>query len=104
MASTVGERYANGKIRATNADLTLSTPGFTPKRVVVRNTTTLAMIEWNDVMTDAYAWKTVSAGTRTLETAKGITPTTGVNPGFTIGDMADMNDTTTEDMEWEAWG
>lgn len=102
MSSSTGARFMEGTIVATNAALEIRTPGFTPRKVKVTNATSLASVEWTQSMANASAWKQVAAGTRTLETSDGITPLTGVNPGFQIGAMADINDTTTELLYWEA--
>lgn len=107
MGSTVGARYSTGTIVATNADLAIRTVDFKPKRVVVKNRTSLCELQWNETMDDAAGWKQVEAGTRTLVSADGITPldaTSTEPPGFQIGALADVNDTTTEVLEWECWG
>jgi hypothetical protein len=109
MASTVGPRYVTGTVRATNADLAIRKIGFTPKKVRVFNKTSLALMEWNAEMDAAgLEWeKTVAAGTRTLQVTNGVTLLAGTSalpPGFQIGAAADINDTTTEDLIYEAWG
>jgi hypothetical protein len=109
MGSTVGPRYITGTIIATNAALDIRKVGFQPRKIKVFNKTTIAMMEWNDQMDAAgLEWeKTVSAGTRTLEVTNGITLLAGDSsnpPGFSIGAAADINDTTTEILVWEAWG
>ena len=100
MSSSVGLRYNRDVATANNGTLTVPV-GFRPARVVVRNFTNQVMIEWVDTLADAYAFKTVAAGTRSNVTSAGITPT---STGFTIGNLADINDTTTEQLHWEAWG
>ena len=107
MGSTVGARYASGTVIATNADLEIRVVDFQPKRVVVKNRTSLAELAWNETMADAAGWKQVAAGTRTLVSSDGITPLDASStepPGFQIGALTDINDTTTETLEWEAWG
>jgi len=106
MGSTVGASYKTGSVVATGADLTIRVVDFKPRKIVVTNETSLAEIEWHEGMDDGAAWKTVAAGTRTLEATTGITPEDGTSalpPGFTIGAEADINDTTTEILQWEAW-
>lgn len=107
MGSTVGARYATGTVVATNANLDIRVVDFKPKKVTIKNRTSLAELQYNDTMADGEGWKTVAAGTRTLEVTTGVTPldaTSTLPPGFRIGAEADINDTTTEIMEWEAWG
>lgn len=107
MSSTVGARYVTGKVVATNANLDVRVVDFKPKKVTLKNETSLAELEWTDVLADGEGWKTVAAGTRTLEVTTGITPldaSTTLPPGFRIGAEADINDTTTEVIQWEAWG
>lgn len=106
MSSTGLLRYMTNKITAADAALEVRTVGFVPKRVVVQNETSLARVEWTEAMDDDSAFKTVNHDTaqRSLETSDGITPLTGENPGFQIGNLADINDTTTEILVWEAWG
>lgn len=104
MASTTEPRRASGTFRSTNALLEIRTVGFKPKKVTLFNKTSLASLEWTDQLPDAYGIKQVAAGTTTLEAAAGVTPLAGENPGFSVGAMVDLNDTTTEDVIWEAFG
>jgi hypothetical protein len=107
MGSTVGTRYASGSVVATGAVINIRVVDFKPRSVVIKNRTSLCQVQWNETMADAYGWKQVAAGTRTLEAAAGVTPldaTSTEPPGFSLGAMADVNDTTTEILEWEARG
>lgn len=109
MASTVGPRYVTGTIRATAAPLAVRKVGFVPKKVRVFNKTSLAMMIWNQEMkADGSEWKKqTAAGATTLESSDGITALAGTStepPGFQIGAAADINDTATEDLIYEAWG
>ncbi len=101
MSSSVGLRYTNGIAIAKNAILTVDYVGFRPRRVVLRNITNNVMLEWVDTLADAAGFKTVADGTRTSVSADGITP---IATGFTVGALADINDTTTELLHFEAWG
>jgi len=104
MSSTVGARYKSGGCVATGAAMEIRTVGFKPLKVVVSNISNNCKAEWFEQLADAYAIKTVAAGDRTLVTSAGITPLDGTNPGFSVGALADINDTTTELLRWEAWG
>lgn len=107
MSSTVGARYATGKVIATGALLSVRVVDFKPKKVVLKNETSLAMLAWHEGMDDGAGWKTVEAGTRTLEATTGITPldaTSTEPPGFSVGAEADINDAAGEVVQWEAWG
>lgn len=76
------------------------TTGFRPLWVRVVNETSRDMYEWYYGMADAEAVKTVAAGTRTLLTTLGITPSAS---GFTIGLDTDVN-VTSEQISWMAIG
>lgn len=102
MSSSVGLRHALDVVTAASGAALPVTCGFRPTRVVVRNATNNVMLEWVSTLADAYAFKTVAAGTRSLLTSGAITPT---STGFSIGaGLTDINDTTTEQLHWEAWG
>ena len=106
MGSTVGARYKAGRVVSTNAALPIRTTGFKPARVKVTNETTLYSLEWMKGMADASAFEVTNAGAKTLETSDCITPLdadSDGNPGFQIGARANVNDTTTEVLRWEAW-
>lgn len=107
MGSTVGARYASGKVTATNADQAVRVVDFKPKKVSVANETTLAKVDWDASMDDDSGWKTAADGTRTLEAAGGITALdagTTYPPGFQIGTLADINSVAGQVLHWEAWG
>lgn len=76
------------------------TCGFKPRYVCVENVTAREKIEWFEGMTDAYAIKTIAAGTRTLATSLGITPLAG---GFTVG-LDTLVNVTSEQISWIAIG
>lgn len=100
MSSSVGVRRFATVVTATNAALTVEC-GFRPVSVRVQNNSNQVMAEWSDNLADAYAYKTIADGTRSAVTSAGITPT---STGFTLGALADVNDTTTELLHVEAWG
>lgn len=109
MGSTVGPRYVTGVAQALNADLDIRKIGFVPKKLRIFNKTSLAVLDWNDQLAaDGTEFvKTIAAGTRTLETTNGITTLAGDStnpPGFRLGAAADLNDTLTEFLVYEAWG
>lgn len=106
MASTVGLRYFSTSRKATNAALPVRTVGFVPKKVTVRNKTSNAMLEWHEGLEDGEGFKTVAAGTRTFASADGISPLAAgtEEPGFSLGTLADINDTVGEDLLIECWG
>lgn len=103
--SSNGSSLVTKTVTANNSTLTIPL-GFQPKKVVITNATSLARIEWDKSLLNGYAWKQVAAGTRTLLTSGGPTPTawSGTTPpGFSIGAVTDINDTTTEVLHIEAW-
>lgn len=102
MSSSVGSKVVTGKVTATGAVIDIKTVGFTPSIVKVQNQDNQCSIEYNDQMADDSAIKIVAAGTRTNVASDGITPLTGQYPGFSIGALADINDTTTEELTYEA--
>jgi hypothetical protein len=106
MSSTVGSRIAIGQVVATGANLDIRTVGFKPRLVEVMNLDNNVTIRWWEGLANGYAEQTIEAGTRSLETADGITPldASGDNPpGFRIGALAHINDTTTEVLAWIAY-
>lgn len=107
MASSVGVRYAYGEVVSTNADLEVRSVGFKPKKVRVTNKTTLYTLDHVAGLADASAFETTNAGATTLETSDCVTlldADSAGNPGFQVGARANVNDTTTEVLLWEAWG
>jgi len=106
MSSTVGSSSFFTKAKATNANLDIRTVGFTPSKVVVRNATSGAMLEWQEHVVDGGGFKTVAAGTRSFVTSNGISllAASGSTPaGIRIGNLADINDTAGEDLYIECW-
>lgn len=106
MSSTVGSRYETGTVVATNAALPIRTLQFKPRKVKLVNETSLYTLEWSYGMADASAFEITNAGAKTLETSDCITPLdpdSDGNPGFQVGARANVNDTTTEVLRWEAW-
>lgn len=83
----------------TVAEFDLDT-GFKPRYVRVVNVTSGDMLEWFEGMADASAIKTVAAGTRSIITSLGITPTA---LGFTVGLDLDVV-VTSEQLSWMAQG
>ena len=103
--SDVGSGFVTGGMKATGAVITLRKMNFKPRRVVVYNQDNLFRCEWIDRLADLAALVTTAAGVTTLVAAAGITPldpNTAGNPGFSLGALANINDTTTEDLIWEA--
>ena len=107
MGSTTGDRYDASRQVANNGNLDIRSLGFGPKRLKIQNSVNDVMMEWNNSM-DADSWfKTIADGTRTFETSGGPSALAGDStnpPGFRIPNTGDINDTTTEDLYWEAWG
>ena len=87
-------RYLTSSTAATIA-ITL---GYTPRYVRVLNMTSGDMYEWIEGMADASAHKRIAAGTASIITTLGITPTAN---GFTIGLDADVN-VINEQLSWVA--
>jgi hypothetical protein len=76
------------------------TLGFKPRHIKVANVTSGDMVEWFEGMADASGIKSVAAGTRSLITSNGITPTAD---GFTVGLDTDIC-YTSEQLSWVAEG
>lgn len=107
MASTVGARYAAGRIKATNALLDIMTVGFSPRKAVVTNLTNQVLVEMNDGLESGKNLKRIADGTLSVLSSGGITPKTDSsgNHGISIpAALADINDAAGEDLLWEAWG
>lgn len=105
MSSTTGPRYRTGRVTATNAAITIRTLGFKPIKVRIVNLTTFYQLEHIKGMAAASALEVTNAGAMTLETSDCITllDASAGNPGFSVGARANVNDTTTEILVWEAW-
>jgi hypothetical protein len=72
--------------------------GYKPRYVKVINNTSGDQMEWIQGMADASAFKKVAAGTTSLITSNGITPTAN---GFTLGLDTDVL-VTSEQITWVA--
>ena len=108
MAGTTGILYRAGAAKATNADLLVRTLGFRPTKLKVTNLTNQVEVEWHAGLAEGKNLKRVAAGDLTVLASGGAVPVdadSDGNPGFKIpAALADINDTTTEDLSWEAWG
>lgn len=105
MSSSVGAKFRTGQVVATGANLDVRTPGFLPAKVRLVNLTTFYALEHYKGFADASALEVTNAGAMTLETSDCITllaPDANGNPGFRVGARANVNDTTTELLRWEA--
>lgn len=96
------QRTQFGAFTADGNAHTVSTVGFKPRKVVVRNVTGLVVGVWTESMPDAAALLTIDSGAASTDlsyiTTDGITPT---NTGFTVGANADLN-ANAEVLHWEA--
>jgi hypothetical protein len=106
MSSTVGSKYVSGQVKATNATLNVLVVGFMPKKAVVSNLTNSIKVESADGLATGQNIKTIADGTRSVLASGGIEATkdSNGNCGIKIPVLADVNDTTTEILLWEAWG
>lgn len=108
MSGTVGVLYRAGGVKATNADLYVRTLGFRPTKLKVTNLTNQVEVEWHAGLAEGKNLKRIADGTLSVVASGGIAPVdadSAGNPGFMIpAAMTDVNDTTTEDLVWEAWG
>jgi len=103
MASSA-RKYASGQIVALNAELKIQTVGFVPDRFRIVNLTNSAKVEWGSGLPVGTNLKYAAAGDLTVITSA-AEPYDAKNPGIKIpGALADINDTTTEVLFWEAWG
>jgi len=106
MASTVGMRYVTGTVIALNANLDIRKVGGKPRKIRVVNQTNQVQAEWNEELPEGYAYKILADGTLSVETSNGFSLLDGSStepPGFRLGALADVNDTTTEILKYEAW-
>jgi hypothetical protein len=81
--------------------------GFKPRKVVVHNLDNNYRAEWNEKMAAGEALVTSDAGARSVVTANGFTLLDGDStnpPGVQLGALANINDTTTENLLFEALG
>ena len=107
MASSVGAQYASGSTKANNSTLSIRTVGFVPRRVVIWNETNQCHCLWFEQLAAAAAYVVVAAGDLSVVSSAGVTALTADssgNVGFSVGALANINDTTTEVLRWEAWG
>lgn len=93
------KRVVTGGVTGTGAVLSVATIGFRPQKMELINVDGLAKADWNDVMADDSMLKTVTAGTMSLVTTGGITPT---SRGFDLGADADLN-VAGEQLLWVAF-
>jgi hypothetical protein len=95
-----------GTIAATAALLSVRSIGFKPRKVSIKNQTSLYQVDWTEGMADASAFETTNAGAMTLETSDLITPLdpdTSGNAGFSVGARANVNDAAGEVLRYECW-
>jgi len=108
MSSSTGARYKAGSIVATNAELLVQTVGFVPQKIRVHNEDNNVMVEWFESLAAGKNVKHAADGTRSVLASGGVEPYSfddgDGNPGIKIPQLADVNDTTTETLHWEAWG
>lgn len=107
MASTVGASYKAGQIQATNAELFVRSLGFTPVRIRVVNLDNQIRVEWNEGLAAGKNLKIIADGTLSVLASGGVEAAAADangNAGVKIPQLADINDTTTEWLLWEAWG
>lgn len=106
MSSTVGPRYVTGTIVATGAALAVRKVGGKPRKVCIFNQDNSYRAEWNEELPEGYAYVYDADGTVSIVTTAGISLLDGGAtdpPGFEIGALANINDTTTETLKYEAW-
>jgi hypothetical protein len=108
MSGTAGVLFRAGGVKATNADLYVRTLGFRPTKLKVTNLTNQVEVEWHAGLSEGKNLKRIADGTLSVVASGGIVPVDADadgNPGFKVpAALADVNDTTTEDLVWEAWG
>lgn len=96
---SIGSPMATGRILDTGTVAAMAiTLGFRPRYVCVLNNTSGDQEEFIEGMADASAMKKVAAGTTSLITSNGITPS---ESGFTIGLDTDIL-VTSEQLTWMA--
>ena len=88
-SQTVAPQVAVGRIVATSTPVAISgfACGFSPRYIMVVNSSERVKLEWFDQMSAAQAIKTVAAGTVTKLTSLGITVG---KTGFSIGLDTDL--------------
>lgn len=107
MASTVGPVFDTAKRKALNADLDIrSMAGGKPSKITVHNLSNNYKAEWNEALNAGEAIVTSDVGARSLVTSNGFSLLDGDSsnpPGFRLGALANINDTTTEDLLFETF-
>lgn len=91
------------KVPAANAELTVEfCRGLKIEKVKVYNLSNNVTAEWNHAMDEGQAWKILADGTQSLETSNGFS--LGAAHELKLGVLADLNDSTTEELLFEIWG
>jgi hypothetical protein len=106
MSSSSGLRLVTGQVVATNAIINILTVGFMPKKIRVYNLTNAIQVEWFDALPVGTNLKSIADGAQSTITS-GVEPlndSSSGNFGIKIPVLADINDTTTEVLVWEAFG
>ena len=108
MASSGSFGYDTTKIVATTANLDIRSLSVgQPRKIVVHNLGNDYRAEWNEAMASESAAVITNAGTLTVATSAGFSLLAGDStnpPGFRLGALTNINDTTTETLLIEAWG
>lgn len=91
------QREIRGSARCNNSTLSVRTIGFRPGKILVWNETSGYELLWVEGMADASAVQTTNAGARSVLSASALTP---LSDGFSLGNLANMNDTTTEVLRY----
>lgn len=106
MASTVGTTYYVTKGKATNAVQTFrNMPTEKPRRIRVINLSNEYVAEWNEALAEDEAL-VFNAGDPALVTTNGFKHVAGDSsnpPGWQMGVLPNINDTTTENLIIETW-
>ena len=92
------QRKIRGATRANNSTLNVRTVGFRPGRIEIWNETSGYHLLWVKGMADASAVQTTDQGVRSQVSADALTP---LSDGFSLGNLANLNDTTTEVLRYE---
>lgn len=91
------QREIRGSVLANNSTRPVRTVGFRPGRIELWNETSGYHLLWVEGMADDSAVQTTNAGARSLVSADGLTP---LSDGFSLGNLANVNDTTTEVLRY----
>ena len=97
--------YMSNQIIATGAAIDILNVGFLPRKIRIVNLTNSLQVEWTEGLPSGTNLKVADAGDLSVITS-GVTTKedTDGNQGFRIPALADINDTTTEALLWEAIG